>query len=91
MCLAVVLVIIIVFDTTSLLPAVAPVDHGILPPLDGNTRWRNITEEEYLRRRAAAPPTLVAAVAAAAAAAAAAVAAAAAAAAAVAAAIPNGE
>jgi hypothetical protein len=42
MCLAVVLVVVVaVFDATSLLPAVAPVDHGILPPLDGNTRWRD--------------------------------------------------
>jgi hypothetical protein len=37
----VVLVIVVVFDTTSLLPAVAPVDHGILPPLDGITRRRD--------------------------------------------------
>jgi hypothetical protein len=34
----VVLVIVVVFDATSLLPAVAPVDHGILPPLGGDTR-----------------------------------------------------
>ncbi len=36
-----VLVIVIIFDTTSLLPAVAPVNNGILPPLNGNTRWRD--------------------------------------------------
>jgi hypothetical protein len=41
MCLAVVLVVVVVFDATSLLPAVAPVDHGILPHLDGNTRRRD--------------------------------------------------
>jgi hypothetical protein len=37
----VVLIVIVIFDATSLLPAVAPVDHGILPPLDGNTRQRD--------------------------------------------------
>jgi hypothetical protein len=37
----VVLVVVVIFDATSLLPAVAPVDHGILPPLDGNTRRRD--------------------------------------------------
>jgi hypothetical protein len=33
-----VLVIVVVFDATSLLPAVAPIDRGILPPLGGETR-----------------------------------------------------
>jgi hypothetical protein len=41
MCLPVVIVVVVVFNATSLLPAVAPVDHGILPPLDGNTRRRD--------------------------------------------------
>jgi hypothetical protein len=41
MCLVVVLVVVVVFNATSLLPAVAPVDHGILPPLNGNTRRRD--------------------------------------------------
>jgi hypothetical protein len=41
MCLVVVLVIGIIFDATSLLPAVSPINHGILPPLDGNTRQRD--------------------------------------------------
>jgi hypothetical protein len=38
MCLAVVLVVVVVFDATSLLLAMAPVNHGILPPLNDNTR-----------------------------------------------------
>ncbi len=37
----VVLVIVIIFDTTSLLPAVAPIDRGILPPLGSNTQRRD--------------------------------------------------
>ncbi len=37
----VVLVIVVVFDASSLLPTVAPVNRGILPPLGGDTRWRN--------------------------------------------------
>jgi hypothetical protein len=41
MCLAVVLVIVVVFNTISPLPTVAPVDHGILLSLDGNTRRRD--------------------------------------------------
>jgi hypothetical protein len=41
MCLTVVLVLIVVFNATSLLPTGAPIDHGILPPLDGNTRRRD--------------------------------------------------
>jgi hypothetical protein len=35
-----VLVIVVVFDATSLLPAVAPIDRGIPPPLGGDTRLR---------------------------------------------------
>ncbi len=34
----VVLVVVVAFDATSLLPAVAPVDCAILPPLGGDTR-----------------------------------------------------
>ncbi len=41
MCLTVVLVVIIIFNATSLLPTVASVNHGILPPLNGNTRRRD--------------------------------------------------
>jgi hypothetical protein len=41
MYLTVVLIVIVVFDTTSLLPTVAPLNHGILPPLDSNTRRRD--------------------------------------------------
>ncbi len=52
----VILVVIVIFDATSLLPAMAPIDHWILPPLGGNTRRRNgYTAEEYLQWRAAAP------------------------------------
>jgi hypothetical protein len=38
MCLVVVLIVVIVFNATSLLPTVAPANHGIPPPLNGNTR-----------------------------------------------------
>jgi hypothetical protein len=37
----VVLVVVVVFNPNSLLPAVAPINHGILPSLDGNTRRRD--------------------------------------------------
>jgi hypothetical protein len=40
MCLAVVLVVVLIFDAISLLPAVTPVDHRILSPLNGNTQQR---------------------------------------------------
>jgi hypothetical protein len=56
----VVLIVVIVFDATSFLPAVAPINHWILPPL-GNTPVgaAEIAEEEYLQRRVAAPPSAV--------------------------------
>ncbi len=37
----VLLVIIVVFDATSLLPAVAPINHEILPHLGGDTQHCN--------------------------------------------------
>jgi hypothetical protein len=36
-----VLLVIVIFNATSLLPTMAPVNRGILPPPGGNTQWRN--------------------------------------------------
>ncbi len=53
--LLVVLVDVVVFNASSLLPAVAPINRGILPPLGSATE---IMEEEYLQLCTATPPML---------------------------------